>query len=104
MCRSYVGLMWPCTKPRPARRTPVRSALLRWQHPRRGLLLAAWDREGRAVPIAINASLHDLADGPFVQRVTQGLDSHGVRPALLRVEITEQALLLPRIRSATDGR
>lgn len=97
-------------------------ALLRWQHPTRGLLLpgaflplvertaamrevtsmvlelalaqlATWQAVGRAVPVAVNASLHDLADRNFVARVTDGLDRHGVCPSLLRVEITEQALV-----------
>ena len=97
-------------------------ALLRWHHPTRGLLLpgaflplvertatmreitsmvleqalsqlAVWQAHGRAVPVAINASLHDLADRAFVTRVTNGLQRHGVCPSLLRVEITEQALV-----------
>ncbi len=97
-------------------------ALLRWHHPTRGLLLpgaflplvertaamrevtstvlelalaqlATWQANGRAVPVAVNASLHDLADRNFVARVTDGLHRHGVCPSLLRVEITEQALV-----------
>ncbi len=96
--------------------------LLRWRHPELGLLapgrflplaertatmrevtattlelglaqLARWDRIGLALPIALNVSLHDLADGRFAASVEEGLARHGVAPGRLHLEITEQALV-----------
>ncbi|MFA9430445.1 putative bifunctional diguanylate cyclase/phosphodiesterase [Egicoccus sp. AB-alg2] len=97
-------------------------ALVRWRHPERGLLppgdflplaertavmrsvttavldqvlgqIAAWHDEGLAVPVAVNTSLHDLSDAGFAARVRAGLEHHGVDPALLTLEITEEALV-----------
>lgn len=97
-------------------------ALLRWHHPVHGVLLpgrflpaaehtalmreitavvlakaleqtAAWMDAGLEVAVAINASLHDLADEAFAERVSAGLALAGVPPRLLRLEITEQALV-----------
>jgi diguanylate cyclase (GGDEF)-like protein len=100
---------------------PVRlEALVRWHHPTQGLLapaqflpavertnvmravtaevleqvlaqLASWG--GAAPPVAINVSLHDLADGHFAARILDGLERHGVRPSRLSLELTEQALV-----------
>ncbi|GGI06190.1 putative bifunctional diguanylate cyclase/phosphodiesterase [Egicoccus halophilus] len=97
-------------------------ALVRWRHPQRGLLppaeflplaertavmrsvtsavleqvlgqLAVWQQAGLAVPVAVNVSLHDLADPAFAGRVRDGLRDHGVPPDLLTLEITEEALV-----------
>lgn len=96
-------------------------ALVRWQHPTRGLLLpgaflplaeqtaltrqltstvldlvvrqlAEWRATGIDVTVSVNASLHDLADDAFVDRVVARLADRGLDPAQLRLEITEQAL------------
>jgi diguanylate cyclase (GGDEF)-like protein len=101
--------------------TPVRlEALVRWNHPTEGLLppgrflpavertnvmravtaevldqvlaqLAGWG--AAAPPVAINVSLHDLADGHFADRILEGLDRYGIAPSRLSLELTEQALV-----------
>jgi diguanylate cyclase (GGDEF)-like protein/PAS domain S-box-containing protein len=97
-------------------------ALVRWEHPRRGWLppsefvplaertglikkvtaaaldvvlrqLAAWQREGSALPVAVNLSMRDLLDPRFGQLVTDQLASMGVDPHLLQFEITESAAM-----------
>ena len=97
-------------------------ALVRWQHPRRGWLppsefvplaertglikkvtasvldivlrqLAEWQREGWAVPIAVNLSMRDLLDPHFGQLVKDQLAVTGVTAPLLQFEITESAAM-----------
>jgi diguanylate cyclase (GGDEF)-like protein len=94
-------------------------ALVRWRHPERGLLqpaaflpaiertnvmraltdevleqvlrqLAAWGDD--APPVAVNVSLHDLADGHFADRILEGLRRHDLAPGRLSLELTEQAI------------
>jgi diguanylate cyclase (GGDEF)-like protein len=96
--------------------------LVRWRHPRRGLLTpagflrlaertatmreltsevlaqalaqqAAWREVGVLLPVAVNVTLHDLADRGFVDRVVAGLAEHGLASQGLRLELTEQALI-----------
>jgi diguanylate cyclase (GGDEF)-like protein len=105
-------------------------ALVRWQHPVQGLLLpgaflpyaertstmreltetvlelavtqlATWHAAGDAVSVSVNASLHDLADQRFADRVADRLREHGVPPHLLCLEITEQALVSDPTRVLT---
>ena len=94
-------------------------ALLRWNHPERGLQpppdfipvaeqsqlivpigdwvlreacrhLHQWQSEGLGVvPVAVNVSLIQLALGDFPQRVRACLDAFDVAPAALTLEITE---------------
>ena len=96
-------------------------ALVRWRHPERGLLLPAdfigaaetsgliepltvqvidlalaqvarWDEAGVAVPVAVNISPRCLyMDLPSV--VQEALDTHGVDPSMLRMEITEDTVM-----------
>lgn len=96
-------------------------ALLRWQHPQRGLLfpdsfigiaeetglirplgtlvldralaqLAEWRREGIAIPrVAVNVSALQLTPD-FAPLVAAALARHGVPAAMLELEITESAL------------
>jgi diguanylate cyclase (GGDEF)-like protein len=97
-------------------------ALVRWRHPDDGLLLpdrflpsiertavmraltadvlekvldqlARWTGSGIELPVAVNVSLHDLADRAFVEQVEDGLDRYGLDPARLSLEITEQMLV-----------
>jgi len=97
-------------------------ALVRWQHPRRGLLApgafvpiaepteviidltrwvldealrqcAAWLAEGLRVPVSVNLSARLLGHGPLLGEVLGRLQEHGVPPELLTVEITETALV-----------
>jgi diguanylate cyclase (GGDEF)-like protein len=96
-------------------------ALVRWRHPRLGLLapgrfvplaedcgliwelglavlelalaqLAAWDRAGLEVPrIAVNVSPAQLRP-ELVERIVEILDRHGVAARRLEIELTESAL------------
>ncbi|HEX8496134.1 MAG TPA: EAL domain-containing protein, partial [Actinomycetales bacterium] len=93
-------------------------ALVRWQHPTRGLLppsafldLAeqtglvrelttavldralrdhvAWAARGRVLPVAVNLSTRSLTDDRLPGEVSAALARHGVDPGLLELEITE---------------
>ena len=97
-------------------------ALARWHHPQRGWVspaefiplaersglikrlttcvlehvlqdIRAWQRSGKAVPVAVNLSMRDLLDPEFVATLTQRLGSFGVDPHCLQLEITETALM-----------
>ena len=93
-------------------------ALLRWQHPRRGLLLPeeflpaaeraglmrqvancvvnlalgqvqAWHSEGVRMTVAVNLSMVNLLDLDLADTVARLLAAHGVPPEELIIEITE---------------
>ena len=95
-------------------------ALVRWTHPRRGLLMpdsfiplaehsglireltdcvldmaveqcARWSEAGRAVTVAVNISPRDLLDSRFPVHVESSLDRWGVEPRMLELEITEKS-------------
>jgi diguanylate cyclase (GGDEF)-like protein len=98
-------------------------ALLRWQHPERGLVpplvfipvaercglidtlgnevalqvcrqLAAWQAAGLPlVPVAINVSPRHFELGNLGQQLSAAARAAGVEPALLQLEITESALM-----------
>jgi len=97
-------------------------ALMRWVHPTRGVLppttfiplaeqsglihdvtryaltecvtqLAAWRAEGRATPVAVNLSAHDVTTVAVVDLIESLLEEHDVPADLLEVEITETALV-----------
>jgi|GEM_PF-1118593 len=97
-------------------------ALLRWQHPERGLLLpseflvvaeqyseligpltswvlrhaladcTAWTAAGHDWTVAVNLSHRNLASLEFADTVSQILQEAGVRPDRLHLEVTETAL------------
>lgn len=99
-------------------------ALVRWQHPERGLLppseflpvagqdseligsltrwvlrraladYAAWTAAGQDWTVAVNISASDLASLEFPDTVEQVLHESGVRPERLHLELTETALAL----------
>ncbi|ABK52596.1 diguanylate cyclase/phosphodiesterase [Acidothermus cellulolyticus 11B] len=102
-------------------RTVGVEALLRWQHPRRGLLRPAeflpaaeqseliglvtsyvldaalasavhWRQKGIALPVSVNISARDLHDPSFPDRVDTLLHLHGVPADRLTLEITETTL------------
>ncbi|MCU1668994.1 MAG: Diguanylate cyclase protein [Blastococcus sp.] len=96
-------------------------ALLRWNHPQRGLVPpaefipvaedeglivpitrwllqvtlaqgAAWARQGRHLTIAVNVSAAHLASGTLVDDVLGALADSGLEPGLLVLELTETSL------------
>jgi diguanylate cyclase (GGDEF)-like protein len=97
-------------------------ALLRWRHPKRGLIApdeflpiaeqtylmkaisqyvvglalrqtARWWQEGLPVQIAVNVSGRDLLDSALAETITAGLMAHGLPVAALQLEITERILM-----------
>jgi diguanylate cyclase (GGDEF)-like protein len=97
-------------------------ALLRWQHPQRGLIppadfipvaegtgiilkltervlgmalgqLRRWQDAGVAVPVAVNLSTRCLLDAGLPDLVERLLTEHGVPASLLRLEVTESAVM-----------
>jgi len=97
-------------------------ALVRWRHPERGLLypdaflpavaqtsvmrlltervvadaleqVVAWREEGLAVPVAVNVPATSLLDSGFADVVAAQLRRTGAPAALLRVEVTENAVM-----------
>jgi diguanylate cyclase (GGDEF)-like protein len=97
-------------------------ALVRWEHPRRGVLspalfipvaerfgligalghwviseacrqIQAWAREGLRMRVAINLSAHQLQQDDLADRIEEALRSHGVEPSQLTFELTESAAM-----------
>ena len=105
-------------------------ALIRWPHPEFGLLepadflplvrdnglmeavtdlvlervlldVADWQQAGIDLPVAVNLSAPSLNDEALSERVLAALAEHGVAPASLTVEITEDLLLASVVRART---
>jgi diguanylate cyclase (GGDEF)-like protein len=97
-------------------------ALVRWQHPQRGLVqpdnfiplaeqtglikpltrwvlqtalrqCRAWQDSGLDITVGVNLSMRNLHDPDLVDEITQLLEATGVRAAALKVEVTESALM-----------
>jgi diguanylate cyclase (GGDEF)-like protein len=104
--------------------------LVRWRHPSRGLLMPdefiplaentgliheltvhvvelgllqarRWQDEGHELDVAVNISARDLFDRSLPAKVATALRRHGVDPARLELELTENAAItdLPRARA-----
>lgn len=106
-------------------------ALVRWQHPQRGLLnpgqfiditestglihrlcaavldetgaqVAMWARSGHPVEVAVNLSARQLVDPTLATAVAATLSRHALDPGLLTLEVTETALVTdPDTEAAT---
>jgi PAS domain S-box-containing protein len=113
-----------------ASRRPVAvEALVRWQHPTRGLLapdaflsiaertgsiitlgdlvlhescrqIAQWRELGADVTLSVNVSARQLVDDALVDSVAGALDAAGLEPAFLSLEVTESALVEELDRAA----
>jgi diguanylate cyclase (GGDEF)-like protein/PAS domain S-box-containing protein len=97
-------------------------ALVRWQHPQRGLVppmdfvpfaektglvqpltrwvlasalkqSAAWHRAGHAIPVSVNISMRDLVDPGFPELVSKLLRDGDAEPSWVRLEITESVIM-----------
>jgi diguanylate cyclase (GGDEF)-like protein len=104
-------------------------ALLRWRHPERGNVPPAefieiaegtgiiltitervlrdalaqsrqWMDAGHEIPVAVNLSTRCLLDADFPALVGRLLAEHGVPPSLLRLEVTESAVMGDPARAA----
>ncbi len=113
----------------PTRDVQSVEALLRWQHPTRGLLMpaaflpmaqeaglmpvitdwvfdqaleqaAAWWGAGWPVRIAVNVSGDALVDESLPNRLLTNLADRGLKPACLSLEITEDLLMRDRLRAS----
>jgi diguanylate cyclase (GGDEF)-like protein len=103
-------------------RVVAAEALVRWQHPERGLLLpgvfidlaetsghidalgrivmasaiariAQWHSDGRGIErVSVNVSQHQFASGRLVEHVEALLHQHGVPGSRLEIEVTESVL------------
>ncbi|MBN1172433.1 MAG: EAL domain-containing protein, partial [Micromonosporaceae bacterium] len=96
-------------------------ALVRWQHPSRGLLApdaflaiaergeiieeltdevlriaisqaGAWAGLGLRLPVSVNVTARSLLDPTFSTRLAQLLEQHGVSPDMLTIELPESAI------------
>jgi EAL domain-containing protein (putative c-di-GMP-specific phosphodiesterase class I) len=103
-------------------------ALVRWQHPRHGLLppgeflpqvevtdmirrlthwvvdtgaaqIGDWLRQGLQVEVAVNLSARNLVEEDLPDWIAQVLRARGIPPHLLEVEITETAMMVAPDRS-----
>lgn len=103
-------------------------ALVRWMHPKRGLIppdefiaaaektgvihpltdwvmqaairqCAAWRQAGHKLSVAVNLSARSLLDPQLPSRISASLRNHGVQSDCFAVEITETAIMLDTMRA-----
>jgi len=104
-------------------------ALVRWEHPQRGLLgpgefiplaeqtdlmrpltlhvldralaqIAAWEREGLHLGVAVNVAVANLLDSSFPAAVAAAVSRSGVPAGRLQLEITENVVMADPVRAA----
>ncbi len=103
-------------------------ALVRWQHPVRGLIppdgfiplaehtgligpltlyvldaaltqVRSWLDAGHSVPVAVNLSARNLLDQRLSEQIVALLAKHRLRPDMLRLEVTESAIMTDPARA-----
>jgi diguanylate cyclase (GGDEF)-like protein len=103
-------------------------ALVRWQHPRHGLMMPdefiplaehtglikpltmyvlhqalrqcrTWHQAGLKLSVAVNLSVRNLQDEEFPEQVGRLLREHEMEPSWLELEITESAIVVDPIRA-----
>lgn len=103
-------------------------ALVRWQHPRHGLLgpdvfipaaaqagligpllqyvldtcllqCARWRREGLDLVVAVNLSVRNLLDPGLIDKIRSALERHGLEALSLELELTEDTAMVDPRRS-----
>jgi EAL domain-containing protein (putative c-di-GMP-specific phosphodiesterase class I) len=103
--------------------------LIRWQHPEKGLLMAAdfirniekaglmpligewiintaclqcrkWIDDGLDVPLIFNVSLQQIRHPSFLQTLKKALEESGVPPAMIQLEACESVLWDPKISAS----
>ncbi|HWS32024.1 MAG TPA: EAL domain-containing protein [Actinoplanes sp.] len=104
-------------------------ALIRWEHPARGLLMPGdfipqaeeneiivpltdrvlakaldqhrlWREDGTVLQVAVNVPTVCLLDGAFADRVQSALEAADVPPAMLTLEITETSIISDPVRAS----
>jgi EAL domain-containing protein (putative c-di-GMP-specific phosphodiesterase class I) len=97
-------------------------ALVRWQHPERGLVppdvfipvaehtglirpltlfvveealkqCARWREQGFELTVAVNVAMRNILDEEFPTELERMLDKHGLEPSVLELELTETSVL-----------
>ena len=108
-------------------------ALVRWQHPERGLLApdafvplaeqtglmrsltryvldaallqaAEWARGGRPMRMSVNISARDLHDSRFCDEVRESLERAGIPASLVELELTERVVMADPVRALENLR
>ena len=109
-------------------RLAAAEALVRWQHPERGLVppgefiataentgairgvtaralemavaqAAAWRAEGLEIPVSVNVSVQDVVDEALPGEIAELLARYGLPPEGLKLELTESMLMTDSHRS-----